>query len=85
MSEDRKKPGWAFWATAAVVAGMLYFASFGPACWISSHTGLGARQVATIYGPITACMKPQQHFEGHFGLHSYGPSTSYYPATGDFQ
>jgi len=39
MSADRKKPGWAFWATAAIiVVPVLYVLSFGPACWIASRT-----------------------------------------------
>jgi hypothetical protein len=35
MSDERKKPGVAFWATVVVVAVLLaYPLSFGPACWI---------------------------------------------------
>jgi hypothetical protein len=32
---DRKKPGWAFWATVVVLSPpFLYVLSFGPACWL---------------------------------------------------
>jgi hypothetical protein len=34
MSEDRKKPGVAFWATVVVVGLALYVLSIGPAAWI---------------------------------------------------
>ncbi|MGE5194176.1 MAG: hypothetical protein ACM3U2_16895 [Deltaproteobacteria bacterium] len=34
---DRKKPGVAFWITVVVVAGSIYVAGFGPACWTSSR------------------------------------------------
>jgi hypothetical protein len=34
MSESRRKPGVAFWATVVVVGlPLLYVLSFGPACW----------------------------------------------------
>ena len=31
---------------------VLYVASFGPACWISSRTNIGASAVSVIYQPI---------------------------------
>jgi hypothetical protein len=38
MSEPRKKPGAAFWATVVVVVLLvLYPLSFGPACWIATR------------------------------------------------
>ena len=38
---NRKKPGWAFWTTVALVAVMVaYPLSFGPACWWSWHGGM---------------------------------------------
>ena len=37
MSEPRKTPGVAFWATVVVVALLGYPLSFGPACWWSWH------------------------------------------------
>ena len=36
---DLKKPGVAFWATMVVVMPLLYVASFGPACWLTSQAG----------------------------------------------
>lgn len=38
MVEQRRKPGWAFWLTVAVVGLVLYVASFGPACWLAVRT-----------------------------------------------
>jgi hypothetical protein len=35
MSDTRKKPGVAFWATVVVGCLMLYVVSFGPACWMT--------------------------------------------------
>jgi hypothetical protein len=52
MSEDRKKPGVAFWATVLVVVMLLYPLSFGPACWITTHAGVGASVVSTAYQPL---------------------------------
>jgi hypothetical protein len=50
---SRKKPGVAFWATVVVVVIALYVASFGPACWITSHMNFGAAAVRTGYRPMT--------------------------------
>jgi hypothetical protein len=33
MSDDRKKPGAAFWTTLVVVAMLVYPLCYGPACW----------------------------------------------------
>jgi hypothetical protein len=53
MTSDRKKPGVALWATVVlVVVPLLYVLSFGPACWISSRTGIGASVVGPFYRPI---------------------------------
>jgi hypothetical protein len=54
---DRKKPGVAFWATVVVVVALLaYPLSFGPACWISSRTGMGVYKLPTLYRPILYAM-----------------------------
>ena len=53
MKTDRKQPGVAFWATVVVFAALAYPISFGPACWITSRTNIGARMVAVVYRPIT--------------------------------
>jgi hypothetical protein len=50
---NRKKPGVAFWATVVLAVVLLYVASFGPACWISSRTNAGAAAVSTVYRPLT--------------------------------
>jgi hypothetical protein len=49
---DRKKPGAAFWATVLLVVPMLYVLSFGPACWITSRTEIGAGILPTLYRPM---------------------------------
>lgn len=56
MSEDRKKPGMAFWATVAAVVLLAYPISFGPACWIASRTGIGVQALPTIYRPVITRM-----------------------------
>jgi hypothetical protein len=38
MSDPKKKPGVAFWATVVVVVVLLYLASFGPFVWIEWST-----------------------------------------------
>ena len=51
---SRKPPSAAFWATVAVVVGLLaYPLSFGPACWISSRLNAGAETVSIVYRPLT--------------------------------
>ena len=50
---DRKKPGVAFWAPVVLVVLVLYVASIGPACWVSSRTNIGAATVSFVYRPLT--------------------------------
>ena len=50
--ESQKKPGVAFWTTVILVV-VSYPATFGPACWISSRTGIGASVVSAAYAPLT--------------------------------
>ncbi len=38
--------------TAVVVLPLLYFASFGPACWLTSRTKSGASALPIIYRPL---------------------------------
>jgi hypothetical protein len=52
MSDDRKKPGLAFWATVVLVAVLMYPISFGPACWVSLRNNAGGRLVGAVYYPI---------------------------------
>jgi hypothetical protein len=59
---SRKKPAVAFWATVVVVGLVLYAVSFGPACWISSRTGVAARALPLVYRPVTAVMSVDSYF-----------------------
>src|SRR5579872_7160666 len=53
MSCIRNRPGWAFWVTVAqIFVPLLFVASFGPVCWISSRAERGARFVSQIYRPL---------------------------------
>ncbi|MGE5191994.1 MAG: hypothetical protein ACM3U2_05785 [Deltaproteobacteria bacterium] len=62
---DRKKPGMAFWATVVVVClPLLYVLSFGPACWITSWTNIGARIIPIVYRPITRCLSSSAPVDG---------------------
>jgi hypothetical protein len=49
-----RRERWAKWTLAAIVAlPVLYIASFGPACWITSRMKVGQDSVTIIYRPIT--------------------------------
>jgi hypothetical protein len=54
-----RRERWAKWTLAAVVGvPVLYVAIFGPACWISSRTGIGSRAVSVVYQPmLRLCMR----------------------------
>jgi hypothetical protein len=53
MTTDRKKSGVAFWATVAVVALLVtYPPSFGPACWIGSHSASSRPAIEFAYRPV---------------------------------
>ena len=54
---DRKKPGVAFWATVALVVVLLYVASFGPACWITSRNSLSGDWLFVAYRPLVWTME----------------------------
>ena len=59
---DPKKPGVAFWATVVVVClPIAYVLSFGPACWISSHTGIGYFALPKVYRPIVDAMSTSRN------------------------
>ena len=50
---SHKHPSAAFWITAALVVVLAgYPLSFGPACWLTSHTGIGTPFVPTVYRPL---------------------------------
>jgi hypothetical protein len=47
---DRKKPGWAFWATVVLLSSsVLYVLSFGPACWLSNDGMISSTTITTVY------------------------------------
>ncbi len=52
MTDDRKKPGAAFWTTVAIVGVLLYVASFGPACWMYSRTSSQYPNIGAVYCPL---------------------------------
>src|SRR5436190_1847296 len=57
MSEDRKKPGWAFWTTVALCVPVLYVASFGPACWWWQNS----KQISRLYRPLLLIASGSEH------------------------
>ena len=73
------------WAkrTLAAVFGlpMLYAASFGPACWISSRTGIGSRAVSVVYQPILRlCMRDTYFAAAFWWYASIGTKDGIYTA-----
>jgi len=54
----RKKPGVALWATVVLVVLVLYVASFGPACWLTSQrwgwSQLQPHRAMIVYFPLGA-------------------------------
>jgi hypothetical protein len=56
MSEPRKQPGVAFYTTVVIALVLAYPLSFGPACWITSRTNVGADLVPVVYRPLTWAM-----------------------------
>lgn len=55
MSDDRKKkPLWPWIVALLIGLPGLYVASFGPACWIVSRTGMGSGALPGAYRPVTA-------------------------------
>jgi hypothetical protein len=48
-----RRERWAKWTLAAMVGvPVLYVASFGPACWITSRTKIGYKTIPVAYRPI---------------------------------
>ena len=57
MTSDRKKPGVAFWASVVLVGLLIgYHLSFGPACWLASHTNASTDWLPFFYRPIASCL-----------------------------
>jgi hypothetical protein len=52
MSDEPNKPLWSWIAVVLIGIMVLYVASFGPACWISSRTNIGAPVVDVAYHPL---------------------------------
>jgi hypothetical protein len=52
MTDDRNERGRAVWPLVFISIPLLYVASFGPACWISSKTKFGVPKIAGLYQPL---------------------------------
>jgi hypothetical protein len=52
MSEERKPPLWPWIAAALIGLPVLYVASFGPACWIVSHSNEDLPVLPKFYVPL---------------------------------
>lgn len=56
MPSDRKKPGWAFWATVVVIVMLVgYPLSWGPACCLRTLIGdppWAIKAYWLVYGPV---------------------------------
>jgi len=55
MDDSRKKRGWAFWASAALLLSVVYVASFGPATWLmwNCYTRFHVN-IRWVYDPLYA-------------------------------
>ena len=75
MSEERKIRVWP-WITAGILLPVLYIASFGPACWITSQLDPEESAIGTIYWPVLeTCWQGEQSWGwilwyAHLGAHS---------------
>jgi hypothetical protein len=47
-----RRERWAKWVLVAIAVPIIYVASFGPACWISSRAKIGRKAVVWLYYPI---------------------------------
>jgi len=57
MTASRDHPSAAFWINVALVVVLVgYPLSFGPACWISSRTGIGVFTIPSAYRPVLRAM-----------------------------
>ena len=56
MSDDRKKPLWPWIVALLIGLPVLYVASFGPACWITSRADRGKRLLPVAYWQILKLM-----------------------------
>src|SRR5262245_32900458 len=60
MGHDRKKPVWPWIAALLIGLPVLYLASFGPACWVSSRMNYGAGMIPVVYAPIVKCLSSRK-------------------------
>jgi hypothetical protein len=47
-----RRERWVKWTAVGLGVLLAYPLSFGPACWMTSHTGTGTRLIPTIYRPL---------------------------------
>ncbi len=61
MNDDHKKPLWPWIVALMIGLPILYVASFGPACWISSRAPVVVPFVHFSYRPVmwTWCVSPK--------------------------
>ena len=79
MSEERKpRSVWPWIAALLIGLPVLYVASFGPACWLSSRLGHGAGILPVIYRPIVRNM---EHSKPNWS--SYSSPGAKLPSVGD--
>ena len=77
MTSDRKKPGWAFWATVTLVVVLVgYPLSLGPVIWLASRGYLPMRVWESYCWPTSAFLthvKLPQSLQGpvYHGVNGY--------------
>ena len=72
MTSDRKHPSVAFWISVAFVAVLVgYPLSFGPACWITSRTNVGAFAIPFVYRPIMSGLSDDDESGADDAVRSY--------------
>jgi len=59
---DERKPLWPWIVALLIGLPVLYVASFGPACWITSHADSGKSLIPVVYRPLLRlmCWKERQ-------------------------
>jgi hypothetical protein len=57
MSDERKSLLWPWIVAVCIGVPLLYVASFGPACWITSRWNLPGRWLVVVYRPMTAVIE----------------------------
>jgi hypothetical protein len=77
-----RRERWAKWTLAVTLSlPVLYAASFGPACWISSRIGIGSRAVSVVYQPLLRlCMRDTYLADAFWWYASIGTKDGIYTA-----